>query len=156
MFCIKVFSLQFTTWSCTSYSPCDRNHHRLLVNKVFVVHWILCEKWTIQIFCEKSSRRPCHAIPTVRYNPHSRLNEGNVVTVVRRFCWYGSKCASRVCTTTFGNGRFYRKHQPLWISVPSLPLPSYQSRYKIACTSRDQANRQLQKLYLKIANESSI
>lgn len=121
MFCIKVFSLQFTAWSCTSYSRCDRNHQGLLVNKVFVVKFSAKN----ELFKFSVKNRPgalCHAIPRdpwfpmVRYNPHSRF-KGSVVTVVCLFCWNGSKCASRVCTTTFGNGRFYKKHQLLWVSI---------------------------------------
>ena len=52
MFWIKVFSLQFTAWSCRSSFPCDQNHQHRISCKWWTIQ-IFCEKWTMQIFCEK-------------------------------------------------------------------------------------------------------
>ena len=52
MFWIKVFSLQFTAWSCRSSFPSDQNHQHRISCKWWTIQ-IFCEKWTMQIFCEK-------------------------------------------------------------------------------------------------------
>ena len=118
MFCIKVFSLPFSAWSCTSYFRCDRTHQGLHYLLIKSSSSNFLRKMNHSNFLRKMVQALCHAIPRALDFPWCATTRnqgwrGSVVTVTCLLMkWHGSKCASRVRSTTFGNGRFHKKYQP--------------------------------------------